>query len=493
MEQRQRPIEQIISERDRKELKRLAGQIGPAKSAVPRKDAPRPRGTQTVEHIVTDSIFTFTDAGNAARLVQRYCENLKFSPGRGWLRYDSKRWVAAPEAPTQAAIQSARDMLVEAARELDDTRRKLKIDHARRSLNARQLSGTVKLSESDPAVIIPPERLDSDSLLINFQNGTYDGRKNELRPHARADLITKILNADFDPEATCSAWYRFLDRVFDGSIDLIEFVQRAVGYSLTGLTSEQVFFILHGLGANGKSVFVNTLLALFCDYGCSTPADTFLIKTSDRIPNDLARLAGARLVSAVEVEGGRRLAEALVKAMTGGDKVAARFLHKEFFEFQPSFKIFLATNHKPKLRGTDHAVWRRVRLIPFRVTIPDHEQDKNLTDKLRGELSGIARWAVEGLMAWQKRGLGAAPEVTAATATYRAEQDVLGQFIAEKIEKDPEAQTTAAEVYAAYVQWCEQAGERPLRKNDLGVALAERGFESGRDNSARYWKLKVTQ
>lgn len=206
-------------------------------------------------------------------------------------------------------------------------------------------------------------------------------------------------------------------------------MQKAVGYSLTGSTEEQCLFILHGTGANGKSTFLNTISTMLGDYARQTPTDALLVKRGDGLSNDVARLHGARLVSAVEVEGGRRLAEAQVKQLTGGDLIAARFLYQEFFEFRPAFKLFLGVNHTPVIQGTDHGIWRRIHLVPFTVTIAKEDQDKRLGEKLRAERSGILRWAVEGGLAWQAEGLEPPLVVSMATEEYRAEMAILARFL----------------------------------------------------------------
>jgi putative DNA primase/helicase len=247
-------------------------------------------------------------------------------------------------------------------------------------------------------------------------------------------------------------------------------------------------FILHGTGANGKSTFLETLSSLLGDYAMRTPTDTLLIKRTGAIPNDVARLKGARFVTAVEADEGHRMAESLVKQMTGGEKITARFLHREWFEFSPEFKIFLATNHKPVIAGTDHAIWRRIQLIPFNVTIPVEQQDKDLALKLRQEASGILAWAIQGTLEWQQGGLRPPEDVMSATKKYRDEMDSIAEFLDDICVEQINATVPVSNLYAAYSTWCETNGERTVAKRELGVKLLERGFGSRRGTGGqRFW------
>lgn len=282
-------------------------------------------------------------------------------------------------------------------------------------------------------------------------------------------------------------WEAFLSRIFAGDGELIRFVQKAVGYSLTGSTEEQCFFILYGAGANGKSTLIQTISALLKDYARQTPTETLLVQRGDGPRNDLARLQGARFVSASEVEGGRKLAEALVKQLTGGDTLTARYLYKEHFEFQPTFKIWLAVNHKPGVQGTDHAIWRRMRLLPFTVTIPAAEQDKRLTEKLQAEQPGILRWAVEGCRAWQQEGLEPPSAVKRATGDYRAEMDVIAAFIQDCCVLGDTHEVSSKALYEEYTGWCAQMDETPVTRKALATVLKERGCISGHNRSGGVW------
>jgi putative DNA primase/helicase len=296
--------------------------------------------------------------------------------------------------------------------------------------------------------------------------------------HRREDLITKLAPVEYDPEAAAPTWAAFLERVLPDEVRA--FFQRAAGYSLTGDTSEQVMFINHGPGANGKSTAQEAIAAALGDYALRTPTEMLLAKRAGGIPNDIARLKGARFAAASETEEGRRLAESLVKDLTGQDTISARFMRAEWFDFRPTHKLWLSTNHKPEVRGTDEAIWRRIRLVPWTQTIPPAEQDKKLLAKLRKELPGILAWLVRGCLMWQREGLRPPDEVRKATGRYRAEMDVLAAFIDEECIVAERATATAKALYAAYKAWCDENGERPESQRRFGGRLKERGFDSAR-------------
>ena len=325
------------------------------------------------------------------------------------------------------------------------------------------------------------DELDSNPWLLNAANGTIDLKTGALRAHSRRDLVTKQAPTAFDPDARCPTWLAFLDTVMAGRQDLIEFLRRAVGYSLTGDVSEQVVFFPYGLGANGKTTFAETVTAMLGDYAQKAPRGMLTMRAgnSDGVPNDIARLPGARFVVSNEVEEGRRLAEAQVKDLAGGDTLTARFMRGEFFEFRPTHKLWIYGNHKPVIRGTDEGIWRRMRLIPFEVTIAAAKQDRKLLQKLRAELPGILAWAVQGCLDWQRDGLSAPAEVTEATAAYRAEMDVLADFLSDKCYLAPSATVPKAALFVAYQTWCEVNRERPLGKIAFGARLKERGIADG--------------
>lgn len=425
-----------------------------------------------------------TDQGNAMRLVHRHGQDLLYChPWRKWLIWDGQRWRVDETAEVvRRAKETVQSIYAEAAETADESERKDLAKHAMKSEANPRIKAMIESAQSEPDIPVLPHELDADPWLLTCLNGTLDLRRGELREHRREDLITKLAPVEYDPEATAPIWDAFLQRIMAGKKDLIAFLQRAVGYSLTGDASERVLFFLYGRGANGKSTFLETVRALLGDYAQRTPTETLLAKRGGNIPNDVARLRGARFVSASESDEGKRLAEARIKDLTGGDTISARFLHAEFFEFKPQCKIWLATNHRPPVRGTDKAIWDRIKLIPFDVTIPEPEQDKRLGEKLKAELPGILAWAVGGCLDWQENGLGVSSEVKRATESYRHEMDILGNFVEDRCVVSPTAVVAAREFYEAYCRWCEENGERPQSQRWVGRQLRERDFTRGRNS-----------
>jgi putative DNA primase/helicase len=324
------------------------------------------------------------------------------------------------------------------------------------------------------------DALDADPMLLNVANGTLDLREGVLRPHAREDFITKMAPVDYLPGAGCPFFERLLNRLFETVPAMRAYLQRIFGYSLTGLTNEQCFFILYGIGNNGKSTILRAVSDLLGEYAAITRPETFLAKRGDEgIRNDVAALAGARCVTSIESEQGKLLAEGLIKGVTGDEKISARFLHKEFFAFLPQFKLFIGTNHKPTIKGTDLGIWRRVRCVPFVEVIEESERDRFYGEKLRAEFSGILNWLLQGCLTWQRDGLGEPPEVLEATGDYRKEQDVLGAFLNDEMfcELAPKATCAKSDLYWSYTLWCNEGGERyPLTKRSFGRALRELGY-----------------
>lgn len=451
-------------------------------------------GAETVSLVDVGGYEHLTDVGNSRRLVARHGAELRYChPWRCWLVWDGWRWLRDDTGEViRRAKDTVRSIYAEAGEQNDEGHRKKIADWAKHSEAEARIRAMISLARSEVGIPVLPKNFDTNPWLLNVVNGTIDLQMGKLRPHRREDLITKLAPIEFDRKAKCPRFRAFLAQIFDGNKGIIGFLRRTIGYALTGDTSEQVIIFLYGLGANGKTTLIRVILDMLGDYAAQTPTETLLVRRYEGIPNDVARLKGARFVSAVEAEGGRRLAEARVKQLTGGDKVAARFLRREFFEFEPTFKIFVATNHKPVIHGTDNAIWRRIRLVPFNVTIPPDEQDRKLMDKLRSELPGILAWAVRGCLEWQKQGLLEPDEVRAATDEYRAEMDVLGAFLIDCCKKDASARVMAKALYATYQFWCDANGEKSTSQNAFGRRLTERGFKRKRNPKGNYERLGLS-
>jgi len=293
---------------------------------------------------------------------------------------------------------------------------------------------------------------------------------------------------DYDSDADCPIWKKFIMEIMNYNAELIHFMQNAAGWAITGNTSEQTMFILFGTGANGKSTFLNTIMNLLGDYAIATPTETFMRKIGDYISNDIARLRGTRFVTTTEAEHGRRLSEPLIKQITGNDKMTARFLYGEFFNFIPTFKIFMATNHKPVIKGTDHGIWRRIKLVPFITRIEEDKQDKHLEQKLMEESPGILNWLIEGSKRWCTEGLKTPSVIIRATDEYRGEMDVIGNFIKERCLQGEGYSIKARELFKCYQDWCDDHNENAVSERFFGLRLKEIGLEQKRLTDGRYWQ-----
>ena len=462
--------------------------VKPALTVV-RDSATQNGHSRDIPTSLDEPLYPLTDLGNAERLVHRHGDDLRFvAPADKWRYWDGTRWhLDVTGEFERRAKETIRSIYKEAEAIADPDRRKKAWKHAESSEGGSRLGHLRTWATREASVAVEPDLFDRDPWLLNCPNGTLDLRTLTLREHQRQDYLTRVAGVSYQSDMAAPLFGAFLDRVFAGNDRLIEFLQRAIGYSLTGLTAERALFFLYGLGANGKSLLMKIVRHVLGDYAKTARPEAFMVKPSGEIPNELASLAGARLVSTTEVEEGTRLAESLVKQITGGDQVSARFLRAEFFDFEPTMKIWMMGNHKPGVRGADLAMWERILTVPFDVTIPKDERDPFLFDKLKREAAQILAWAVEGCRLWQIHGLDPPPEVLAATEEYRAEVDVLSQFLEEYCELVHSAVTPAAMLYAAYAEWCKEAGERQWTQQLFGRKLHERGLESDRHNKLRVW------
>lgn len=418
--------------------------------------------------------LTDTDLANARRFVDQHGDDVRWTPERGWLVWDSSRWqiddMHQIEAKAKTTVESIFDEIKSAPN------RNERFRFAKKSQSARGIKDMLYLARSDPKITARLADFDANPWLFNCQNGTLDLRTGKLLPHSREDMLTNLAPVNYKPEATCELWLKFLRRIMAGNDDLILFLQRAAGYSLTASVIEQVLFFCYGIGQNGKTVFLEVMQSLLGDYGLNARTETITVRRETAIPNDVARLAGARFVAVNETADGQRLHEPLIKDMTGGDTMTARFLHHENFDFHPIFKLWLRGNHKPQIRGTDEGIWRRIRLIPFTVQIPEAERDRHLAEKLQCELPGILAWAVRGCIDWQKNGLGTPDAITDAVREYRDEMDIVGQFIEDRVTVREHSQVKARALYGAYRGWADMNGETAATQMRFGLAMTERGF-----------------
>lgn len=437
--------------------------------------------------------FNLTDLGNSERFIDDHGEDVRYCwPWSRWLVYDGKRWSTDDAgAVHKLAKETVRGIYQEAAAAGDEDRRKALAKHASRSEAENRIQAMISLARSEVPVM--PADLDADPWVLNVLNGTLSLKTGELREHRREDMITKIAPVEYDQRATAPVWSATLERVLP-SPAVRAFFQKLCGYAISGEISEHVLPVLFGTGANGKSTILTALLEAVGEYGMQAAPDLLIAKRGSH-PTEIADLFGMRFVASIEVEDGQRLAEALVKSLTGGDKVRARRMRQDFWQFDPTHTAFLCTNHKPEIRGTDTAIWRRIRLIPFTETIPPAEQDKKLPLKLRAESSGVLAWAVEGCLEWQREGLDAPEEVRKATGAYRSEMDVIGAFLRDECEVGRNYSQSFQEVYDRYEDWCEEGGEKPETRRKFNARLKERGQftdrRSGPGGSYEWHGLKL--
>ena len=440
--------------------------------------------------------YRMTDMGNGCRFARRNLGEVLYVHPWGYRVYDdvSGVWRADAGALMRLAKDTAKSIFREAADSVNSQSENLG-KHAIRSQSSRALKAMLELAASEMPLRADPREFDADPMLLNAQNGIVDLATGQLRSHDPGQRMTKSAGAAYDPNAKCPVWLGHLSRIFAGDEEMVDFVQRLLGYCLTGDTSEQIVSVWYGTGANGKSVTEEAVRLALGDYATGADFRSFMVTKNDGPRNDLARLAGARFVTASEGGASEKLNEALIKQATGGEPLTVRFLHQEHFEYVPQFKLNLLTNHKPEILGTDLGIWRRIRLMPFTVTIPDAEQDRELPARLADELPGILAWMVRGCLAWRERGLDAPEAVRAATAGYRAEMDVIGTFLAECTTPDEMASVAAIAVHHAYQLWAKRSNERELSARRFNAALREHGVRleglDSRTNRLLCWGLRL--
>jgi putative DNA primase/helicase len=414
----------------------------------------------------------YSDDALALEYSARHAIELRYVVDWGWLRWDGARWIFEK---TLAAFDMARTVAREFANACSDRDDKPKI------ASAKTVAAIERLARCDRRHAATVDIWDADPWLLNTPGGIVDLRSGTLLPHDPERYMTKITAVA--PSGYCPGWRQFLDEITDGNSDLQAFLQRFAGYSLTGSTREHALFFFYGTGGNGKGVFLNTLSAIFADYAAVAPMETFIATQGERHPTDLAGLRGARLVTAQETEDGRRWAESKIKALTGGDPISARFMRQDFFTFLPQFKLGIAGNHKPGLRGVDEAIRRRFHLVPFTVTIA--KPDKNLPDKLRKEWPGILQWAIAGCLTWQSEGLNPPKVVRDATDDYLGDEDALARWIDDCCVNGADKWCASSALWNSWKPWAEAHNERVGSQKSLGSALDAHGYARGKEKDVR--------
>jgi putative DNA primase/helicase len=417
----------------------------------------------------------FTDEALALLFASRHAGKLRYVAGSSkWFIYDGKQWKADD---TLHAFDMARRVCRQASAECN----KAKV--AGNLASAKTVASVERLAKADRRMAATMEQWDVDPMLLNTPQGVVDLVTGRVREHRASDFLTRMTAVG--PDGDCPTWIEFLNRVTAEDLELQAFLQRKAGYALTGLTREHALFFLYGLGANGKSVYLNTLAGILAEYHRTAAIETFTASTVDRHPTDLAGLRGARLVTAIETEEGRRWAESRIKSLTGGDRIAARFMRQDYFEFSPQFKLVIAGNHKPGLRSVDEAIRRRFNLIPFTVHIPPEERDETLTDRLKAEWPGILAWMVQGCLEWQREGLAPPAVVKAATAEYLEAEDAMATWIDDKCDRSSQSTTSSTDLFLSWKNWADAAGEPSGTQRRFSQKLEDRGFEKIRDRNGR--------
>ena len=418
-----------------------------------------------------------TELGLARLIVAQHGADLRFChPWGKWLAWDGRRWKVDDSGEIDRRAKATIAAIYADAANAPKDERAAIARWAIKCEDARVISAGVKLARSEPGIPILPSDLDRDLYLLTVENGTLDVRSGVLHPHKREDLITRLAPVSYDAGATAPTWIGFLDRVFQAKKDLIAFTQRWLGYCLTGDVTEHCMAVAYGTGRNGKSTLFETVAKILGDYSGTVPSDLLLAKRGDAHPTERARLYGLRLAVSSETGAGRRLDEAAMKKITGGDKIDARRMREDFWDFTPTHKLVLYTNHKPDVRTSDEGTWSKMHLLPFTVTIPKADRDRALPVKLWNERGGILQWIVRGAIEWSQNGLGESESVREATAEYRDEQDRFGVWIGACCTIDATAQVPVATLYESYSRWCIGQSEEPVKVHTFSAALTERGF-----------------
>lgn len=429
------------------------------------------------------------EMGYARRFARANATKLRYCPAaKEWYVWAAIRWARDDRnVAMKAAIEVIDGLALEAEQATSKDQRAAIFEAMATARRDRIAKAILSIASADKALVVTPVELDSHSNLLNTPGGTVDLRTGRIGDHLPEDLITRLTGSLHDPKAECPRWKQFISEIMDGDLEMISWLQTAVGYSVTASVAEQVFFLCHGTGANGKSVFIETISAVLGDYARSTDAETFLHQPGGaRIPSDLAALVPVRFVALPEVPAGRRLNEQRVKQFVGGDTIDVRELFGKWFNFRPIGKLWLTANEVPRITERSHGMWRRVRLVPFNVQFEGDARDRTLAKKLRAEYPGILRWIVEGAIFWHQNGLGVPVKVAAATLAYEESQDPIAHWLADRCVRDS-GQTSGKALFDSYVAWTEANAVEPIGRTLFGKALHAAGFAQVRTKTSRAW------
>ena len=437
--------------------------------------------------------FRATDGGNADRLVAFIGTTTKYCPDTGhWLTWGGKRWVADEDGEMmRRARATVGKMFSDAVAQFDSQKRDALLKHAKASEAKSRLDAMIAIAASDASIVVRRQELDANPMLLNCSNGTLNLATGNLQPYDPADLITHLSPVNYDREARSDLFYRFLTTVTNGDAPLQNFLQRIAGYSLTGDASEEVLVFLHGPSATGKSTFVEAIKAVLGDHAKTADFEAFVKKREAGIRNDLARLAGARVVVSNEVDEGKALAESVIKTVTGGDVISARFLHKEFFEYAPTFKLWLVANYAPAVNPSDEAMWRRILRVPFECVIPEEDRDPEVKRLLRKDpdtMSAVLAWAARGCREWLRDGLAIPECVRQASRAYRASMNPLKDYVEAMCVLHPAASVATSVLYQDYSHWCEAEHEVAVPRSKFLDYLRPFGVTDAKSNGGRVYK-----
>lgn len=423
-----------------------------------------------------------TDLGNGERFASRHGERARYlTADQAWYVWNEIKWERDQTLQIRRYAKDTIRAVKDEALNLSNADERLRIiKHVHASEMTGRLQAMLTCASAEPGIAITPDAFDTNPMLLTCQNGTLDIATRQLDPNVSSNLITRATRTVYDPQATCPLWLKFLHEIFDGNQELIGYMQRAIGYSLTGDMREDAVHILWGTGANGKSTWNNALAEILGDYAESADITAFLTDAMPRSAgaprDDLARLRGARFVRASEPDERRSLSASVLKELTGREPITARFLFGSTFKFKPVFKLWLSTNHKPPIHDASHGMWRRIRLIPFTVQIPLAQRDGTLHDRLLTEAPGILNWAVQGAQDWLQYGLQPPATVSAATEQYQTDSDLLGLFVRDMCKVETWRSVDAGQLYKVYKEWCDRTGERAWANQSFHRRLTDRGF-----------------